>query len=89
MNTSITVRTNDKLKMESQSILNSLGLDMSTAINMFLTQVVLKRAIPFSIDLEEPNEKTAKALAKAEKGEDLSKSFNNVDELLEALDAEN
>lgn len=88
MSTSITVRTNDKLKSESQTILTSLGLDMSTAINMFLTQVVLKRALPFSVDLETPNEKTAKALSDTDKGIGLSKGFYSVEETIDSLENE-
>lgn len=48
-NTTITVRTDTKLKADAQQILASLGMDMSTAINVFLRQVVRRQAIPFEI----------------------------------------
>ena len=46
----INVRTDSELESKAQAIFNDLGLDMSTAINIFLKQVVYKEAIPFEID---------------------------------------
>jgi len=48
--TNINIRTDSELKAKAQMILADLGLDMSTAINLFLKQMVYKEAIPFSID---------------------------------------
>jgi DNA-damage-inducible protein J len=47
--TNINVRTDSELKAKAQSILTDLGIDMSTAINIFLNQVVYKKAIPFEV----------------------------------------
>ena len=49
MTTNINIRTESELKAKAQSILADLGFDMSTAINVFLNQVVYKQSIPFSI----------------------------------------
>ena len=54
----ISVRTNSDLKEKAQSILKSLGMDMSTAINIYLTQIIHKKGIPFNISITET--KTAK-----------------------------
>jgi DNA-damage-inducible protein J len=54
--TNINVRTDSELKAKAQSILESVGLDMSTAINIYLNQIVYKRGIPFEIT--SPNKKT-------------------------------
>ena len=56
--TNINIRTDSELKAKAQAVLSELGLDMSTAINVFLTQVVYKNAIPFEIT--KPVKKTAK-----------------------------
>jgi len=48
--TNINVSTDGELKARAQSILVNLGLDMPTAINMFLTQVVDKETLPFEMD---------------------------------------
>jgi DNA-damage-inducible protein J len=47
--TNINIRTDSELKAEAQSVLSDLGLDMTTAINVFLNQVVYRQAIPFEI----------------------------------------
>jgi len=47
--TNINIRTDSELKAKAQSVLADLGLDMSTAINVFLKQIVYKQAIPFEI----------------------------------------
>ena len=47
--TNINIRTDSELKAKAQAILADLGLDMSTAINVYLTQIVYKQAIPFEI----------------------------------------
>jgi len=47
--TNINIRTDNDLKAKAQSVLADLGLDMSTAINLFLHQIVYRQAIPFEI----------------------------------------
>ena len=47
--TNISIRTDIELKTKAQQVFADLGLDMSTAINIFLHQVVHKQAIPFKI----------------------------------------
>jgi len=56
--TNINIRTDSELKSKAQSVLSDLGLDLSTAINVFLNQIVYKQAIPFEIT--KPDIKTAK-----------------------------
>ena len=46
----INIYTDGELEARAQSVLADVGLDMTTAINMFLTQMVDKRAFPFEID---------------------------------------
>jgi DNA-damage-inducible protein J len=45
--TNINVRADSEIKSKAQEIFSSLGLDMSTAINMFLRQTVRQNDIPF------------------------------------------
>ena len=56
--TNINIRTNSELKSQAQEVLAGLGLDMSTAINIFLRQVVYREAIPFEIN--KPKDAVAK-----------------------------
>lgn len=48
----IAVRVDDKLKKEASLIFNELGLDMTTAVKLFLKQSVLTRSIPFEVKLD-------------------------------------
>ena len=45
----INFSTDIMIKEKSQAILTDLGLDMSTALNLFLRQLIYKEAIPFEI----------------------------------------
>lgn len=49
----IAVRVDDDLKKEATVLFNELGLDMSTAVKLFLKQSVLTRSIPFKLALDE------------------------------------
>lgn len=45
----IQIRTDEKTKKVAMRILEKLGLDLSTAINMYLVQIIEKKGIPFEI----------------------------------------
>lgn len=47
--TTIQVRTDEKKKRSAQLILQKLGMDLSTAINIYLVQIIAKNGIPFEI----------------------------------------
>lgn len=49
----IEITIDEKTKNEAEVILERLGFDLSTAINMFLEQVVLCEGIPFDISASE------------------------------------
>ena len=86
-----TVRVNDNIKKEVVPILDDLGISLSEAINMFLHQVKLNNGIPFKLKYPSFSDEMQEALKEAEtimKNPDSYPSYNNVDELLEALDEE-
>ena len=56
--TNINIRMDSELTAKAQAVLADLGIDMSTAINAFLSQVIHRQAIPFEISI--PAVKTAK-----------------------------
>jgi DNA-damage-inducible protein J len=45
--TNINIRTDSNIKSQAQQIFETLGLDMTTAINLFLRQTVRERDLPF------------------------------------------
>ena len=89
MNTNLTIRVDDNVKKQSQAILSNLGMDLSSAINIFLRQVVLKEGIPFVIDSSTVNKETYDAMAEAYKGVGLSEGFQTSKELLDDLENKN
>jgi DNA-damage-inducible protein J len=50
------------LKKSAQELFNDLGLDLTTAITLFLKQAVREQAIPFEIKRDVPNAETIAAM---------------------------
>ena len=48
----INIRVDNNVKKEAQDIFSSMGLDMTTAINIFLRQAIRQRSIPFTISTD-------------------------------------
>jgi len=82
MTTTIQARIDAESKKQARKILNVLGLSMSEAISLYFRQIILRRGIPF--DIEIPNALTAKVLARADKKKGLRKAANT-DKLFKAL----
>lgn len=78
----LTIRTNKSLKDEVGKIFSRLGLNHSTAINMFYHQVINYKGIPFDIKI--PNKQTLMALENSRKRKNLT-TYKNSDELFEDL----
>ena len=86
--TNINIRVDDEVKAQAQELFNSLGLDMSTAINIFLRQSIACGGIPFMVQKPRYNAETEQAIREARQGIGLSKAYGTVAELREAFDAE-
>lgn len=68
--TNINVRADSEIKSKAQEIFSSLGLDMSTAINMFLRQTVRQNDIPFVLTTNvKPVKKTRETMFGCLRGE--------------------
>lgn len=52
----ITFNVDDKLKQEASELYSRMGLDMSSALRLFMTQSVNLRRIPFEIKVPEVDE---------------------------------
>ena len=63
MNATVKARVAPDLKSQSEAIFKQMGMDMSGAIKIFLTQVVQLRALPFEVKLVQPNALTLQAIA--------------------------
>ena len=50
--TTMSIRMDRTVKEQSQQLFKSLGMDMTTAINIFLRQALIKRGLPFEVTAE-------------------------------------
>jgi DNA-damage-inducible protein J len=87
--TNINVRVDKELKRKAEAIFNELGLNMSTAMNMFLRYSVRYGGIPFDLRLDTPNEETRAAIDDVNNNRNMSKTFDSVEALMEDLNAKN
>ena len=88
MTSAINVQIDSETKKQATTILNDLGLSMSTAINLFLKQVIKTDGLPFEVKNPKPSRQLLKALKEAEKMEkhpEKYKGYTNIEELKEAL----
>jgi DNA-damage-inducible protein J len=56
--TNLNIRTDKAIKDQAEEIFNELGLNMTTAVNMFLRTAIREHGIPFELKLEVPNDTT-------------------------------
>lgn len=88
----INVMVDKKTKEEATSVLNELGLSMSTAINLFLRQVINNDGLPFEVRNPRPSKALKRALKEAEQIEkhpEKYKSYDNTEELFADLTDDN
>ena len=76
--TNLNVRVDENLKKTADTLLNELGLNMSTAINIYLKQIVRENGIPFEIKLDKPNAETLQAMQDVREGKNLHGPFNSL-----------
>ena len=64
--TNISIRMDKELKEQTENLFNELGMNMTTAFNIFLRQSVRQGKIPFEISLNQPNATTLAAMQEIE-----------------------
>ena len=79
------IRVDSEIKDNAKKIFAELGLDLSTAVNIFLRQSIREHGIPFELKLDIPNKETMKAIEESEKGIGMSQSFSSTKELFDDL----
>ena len=82
------IRSDSDIKKQASDLFSNLGLDMSSAVNLFLHQCVLRGGIPFSIELPRYNQATLDAMEEARRiSRDPSvKGYTSMEELKKALE---
>ena len=87
--TNISIRMDSDLKAQADAFFGELGMNLSTAFNVFVRQSLREGRIPFDISLNPPNKETISAMLEAERiAKDPSvKGYNDLDELFADLKA--
>ena len=82
-----TVRMDSAIKKQCETLFNELGMNLTTAINVFLRQSLGVGGLPFDVRVEQPNKETIAAMLEAERiSRDPSvKRYSDVEEALKAL----
>lgn len=84
----INIRMDKDIKEQAQRVFAQLGMDMTTAVNIFLRQVIRSNGFPFELRLDTPNEETLAALREVQemkKDPSLGKAYTDVDEMMKEL----
>ena len=85
--TNISIRMDAETKAKSDALFNELGMNISTAFNIFVRQSLREGRIPFDISLNQPNNETIAAMREAERiADDPSvKGYTDLDEMFADL----
>lgn len=64
--TNFSVRMDSDLKKQCEALYKELGMNLTTAINVFLRQSLQAGGFPFEVRLKQPNKETISAMLEAE-----------------------
>ena len=83
----INIRMDAELKAQADALFSELGMNLSTAFNIFVRQSLREGRIPFDISLNQPNRETIAAMLEAERiaKEPTVKGYTDLDELFADL----
>ena len=82
----MSIRLDSEVKEQAQQIFNHLGMDMTTAINIFLRQSIQYQGLPFDVRLDD-NGKLLQVVTDVEQNRNMSHPFESVSDLMEDLRA--
>lgn len=82
------VRINETLKKQSVELFSQLGIDMSSAVNMFLKQCVMRDGLPFEVAVPRYKPEVLEAMeeAKSLSRDPKAKRYSSFSKALEDLD---
>ena len=86
-NTSMNIRMDSEVKKQAEQIFNELGVNMTTAINIFLKHAIREHGIPFLMKLNFPNAETIAAIEESERilRDPNTKRYSKFSEILEEV----
>ena len=86
--TNISIRMDSDLKAKADALFSELGMNLTTAFNIFVRQSIREGGIPFEISINQPNKETIAAMLEAERiAKDPSvQGYNDLDEFFADLE---
>lgn len=86
--TSMNIRMDSTIKRQAQELFAALGMDMTTAVNIFLRQSIRRQGLPFDVALNRPNSETLEAIAEVremKKHPEQYKGYTDVDAMMKDM----
>lgn len=85
--TNISIRMDAELKAQADALFAELGMNISTAFNIFIRQSLRKGGLPFDVTLNQPNKETIAAMLEAERiaKDPTVKGYTDLNQLFTAL----
>lgn len=85
--TNLNIRTDKEIKERAEVIFSELGLNMTTAINIFLRTAIRENGIPFSLKLDIPNDLTSSAIEEGRRiaDDESIEGYSDIEDLKKAL----
>jgi DNA-damage-inducible protein J len=85
--TNFSVRMDSEVKYQCEELFGELGMNLTTAINVFLRQSLRVGGLPFEVKVDRPNKETIAAMREAERlaHDPNAKRYSDVEEALREL----
>lgn len=82
------VRIDENVKKQANELFSQLGLDMSSAMNIFLRQCILRGGLPFTVELPQYKSDVLEAMEEAKRitHDSNEKRYNSFQEVVNDID---
>lgn len=84
----VVMRIDDNLKKDAEALFEELGMNMTTAVTVFIKKAVRERRIPFEVSADYPNATTRASFNEVERmiaNSSEFKSFDSAEEMMEDI----
>ena len=87
--TNLNIRIDKDIKIQAEKLFEALGINMTSAVNIFLRQAIRENGIPFEVKINTPNEVTLTAIQEGKTliNDKTSVGYNNMADLRAALES--
>ena len=75
---SVFTRVEPSIKEQAELVLNQLGISMSSAVEMFLRQIILQRGIPFEMKIPAEKPLAFESLTKEQFDSEIQKGYESI-----------